>query len=303
MVLGIFYYPWYGGKDNTIDRYAHWDYQSSPPTTYYSHFLPNMSGVETEDASIRLYDSFDQDVVERQMDLIKSAHIDVAIWSWFGKDKFTAKAMDAFWDTPESNAAGLKHCVYYERRWDNTVTQQQVIDDINYIKTEYAADTDRYYYKDGKPVVFVYNIRPANTTASLTDIAKKWRSVRDTTGIYTNLKIFSGWQDIRSYANSWHEYTPTVNYKKVQSTSGKSKYSSFVSPGFWKKYQTDAPRLARDIDRFTNDLNTMKNDGTTWKLIETWNEHPEGTGIEPSTNTTTNEIIGNEYVEAIASVF
>ena len=135
------------------------------------------------------------------------------------------------------------------------------------------------------------------------DIAKKWKIIRDKTQIYTNLKVFNGWQDNRSLANSWHEYTPTVSYVKTASTSGNSKYSSFVSPGFWKKFQTDAPRLVRDLNRFKSDLTKMKNDGTTWKLIETWNEHPEGTGIEPSTNTTTNEIIGNEYVEAIASVF
>jgi hypothetical protein len=304
MTLAVFYYPWYGGANSTIDKYRHWKsgYNGAthnPPTTYYSYWLPDVSGVVTNDAAIRLYDSFDQAVVKRQMDFIKQAHIECVIWSWFGKDTYSDKAMAAFWNSP-NNPAGLKHCIYYERRWDSTVTEQKVLDDINYVKTKYAVG-DKYMKVNGKPVVFVYNIKPPTDT--LLNLAKKWKVVRDKTGIHTNLKEFPGWQDNRSLADCWHQYTPTVNYYKTVSTSGNSKYSSFVSPGFWKKGQTDAPRLSRDLNRFKNDLIKMKNDGTGWKLLETWNEWPEGTGLEPATNVVTNENIGTTYINAIASVF
>jgi hypothetical protein len=63
-MLGIFYYPWYGGKDNKVDPYRHWkDEGHNPPLSWDSRYLPNISGSNVRDPAIRLYDSQDQATV------------------------------------------------------------------------------------------------------------------------------------------------------------------------------------------------------------------------------------------------
>ena len=301
-MLGIFYYPWYGGKDNKEDPYRHWkDGGHNPPLNWDSQYLPNISGKNVTDPAIRLYDSQNLTIVERQMKLIKEAHISFVIWSWWGQNSFSDRAIDKFWNI--NTDAHLKHCIYYEKEWLNNVPADEIKSDIDYIKTRYAglnSNPDPKYLRiDNKPVVFVYNTTPAKNKGATDyqkNLAKKWYIIRKQKAIYTVLKISNGWQNWKGRSDSWHQYEPATPYAKVPS------YSSYVSPGWWSPTE-NTPSLRRNIARFTDNIKTMKSDGTPIKMIQTWNEWTEGTGIEPATFIDTGRDHGNTYINIVAKYF
>jgi len=301
-MLGIFYYPWYGGKDNKEVPYRHWkDDGHNPPLNWNSRYLPNISGINVTNPAIRLYDSQDQATVNHQMNLIKNAHIHFVIWSWWGKNTFSDHALDIFWRT-NSNTY-LKHCIYYEKEWLDDIPASVISSDIDYIKRKYAGfntnPDPRYLRIDNKAVVFVNNTTPIKKSG-ITDyqrkLAAKWNTIRKRKSIYTVLKVSNGWQNWKDKSNSWHQYEPSTPYGKV------SGYSSYVSPGWWSPTQK-TPSLKRDITRFTHNIKTMKSDGVPLHTIQTWNEWTEGTGIEPATFTSTGKDHGNTYINIIAKYF
>ena len=300
-MLGIFYYPWYGNATNPIEKWRQWNKEGrNPPQTWAAQYLPDVSGPDATTEK-RLYDSFDIDVVNRQMQLIKDCGIDFVIWSWMGSDKYSEKTMSNWW-TKGTNPAGLKHCIYHERLWYfPEITENFMIKEINYVKSKYAKDS-RYLKINSKPVVFVYSIKPGDrdnvdANAYQIELIKKWGRVRKATGVYTVLKTMlgDGWMNYKSNADSWHQYKPTVPYVKV------ANYSSTVSPGFWRLNEP-TPRLARDTTRFKNDLIKMKNDSGSLNLIISWNEWGEGTGIEPA-SIGTGASYGNTYTSIVNEVF
>lgn len=296
-MLGVFYYSWYGGKNNQEVVYRHWkDGGFNPPQTWNSRYLPSVVGQLTED---RLYDSQDVNTVNTQMQLIRNAGIDFVIWSWWGIDTFSDHALSNFLNSG-NNPTGLKHCIYYEKEGLDNVPIDEIKTDINYIKANYAGNNSNplpnYFRLDNKAVVFVYNSTPDQYRNPpipnyQQDLATKWNDVRIQKAIYTNLKISTGWQNWSSKSNSWHQYGPSTAYAKV------SGYSSYVSAGWWSPTEV-TPRLTRDLNRYSNDLTTMKNDGTPMKLLQTWNEWTEGTAIEPA-----DPDWNNEYLDAVTGVF
>ena len=282
-----------------MDPYRHWkDEGHNPPLSWDSRYLPNISGSNVTDPAIRLYDSQDQATVERQMNLIRNAHISFVIWSWWGQNSFSDNSLSYFWES-YNNPSGLKHCIYYEKEWLDNVSQNEIISDIEYIKSKYAG-SGKYLKINNNPVVFVNNTTPGQF---LTDpnyqfnLSMKWSYVKQQTNIFSILKIFRGWQDYQSNANSWHQYEPSTPYAKVEGS-----YSSFVSPGWWSATE-NTPSLTRDIARFTDNIKTMKSDGCPLHTIQTWNEWTEGTGIEPATFTATGQDHGNIYISIIAKYF
>jgi len=296
--LGVFYYGWWGGKDNPSSVYRHWkDDDHNPPIDWNARYLPNMSGITT-DPKYRLYDSWNQKVVQRQMNMIYNASIGFVIWSWWGQTHFTQTSLDKWFNNP-NNPEGLKHCIYYEKEWLDTVSEEEIISDINFLKSKYMSRT-RWYKIGGKPVVFVYNTTPTAHSGEDPEyqqtLTQKWNSVRQQTGIYTVLKVWSGWESYKSYSNSWHQYGPSTAYQAHKP------YSSYISPGWWAAYE-DSPRLARNPTTFEANARIMKADGCALHTIQTWNEWTEGTGIEPAKANNTGIEHGTTYVDIIDRVF
>lgn len=192
----------------------------------------------------------------------------------------------------------IKFAIYYEKEGFKDVPKSEIISDINYIKTKYASNPS-YLKINGRAVVFVYN-----ADSGLSD-AQKWSYIRNKTGIYTVLKIFSGYQDHSNLADSWHEYAPAIAFGQSDG------YSAFISPGFWKWHES--PRLAReDFVRFENNVKSLKNAIVQFKLIETWNEWGEGTGIEPAQKIKHDDIngfkpanasYGTKYIDILSKYF
>jgi hypothetical protein len=275
--LGVFYYPWMGGKDGGSDAYRHWrDAHTSVPGKWNSYYLPDMKP-STFDPSTELYDAKDPTIVKKQLGWMNKTGIDFVISSWWGQGHYTDAALSNIFTNvmpaADNPYPGIKFTIYYEKAGfpsDYNLSETQLVDDINYIKTKYG--NSPYFLKmNGKPVIFVYN------TPSLSE-AQKWSKVRDQTGVYLVLKVFSGYQNYASLADSWHQYGPTTRFES------QGAYSAFISPG-WKPVpeRGDSKVLAReDWTAWDSAASQLYNSKVKWKLIETWNEWGEGTGIEPA---------------------
>src|ERR1700734_3696814 len=107
-MLGTFYYPWYG---NAANLWRHWKEEGhNPPLSWASNFAPDLiSG--TYDSARQLYDSLDQQIIIRQLDLRKSAGIDFVISSWWGSGDNSDAAFKNLLDLSKIQYPTLKWCV------------------------------------------------------------------------------------------------------------------------------------------------------------------------------------------------
>jgi hypothetical protein len=267
--LGVFYYPWAGGAS---EGYRHWiDNGHNPPKTWFGNYLPDY--VNGFNPSQDLYSSKDENITKWNLELMKRAGIGFVISSWWGQNSYEDQALDIIFNkvlpAADNPYPDVKFAIYYEKEGFADVPESEIVSDINYIKSKYA-NSSYYYNIGGKPVVFVYNA----DAGGLAD-AQKWKQVRDETGIYVVLKVFSGYQSNLGLADSWHQYAPTTPYE------AQGNYSAFISPGYHKG--DEAVRLEREnFTRFENNVISLKNANVQFKLIETWDEWGEGTGIGPA---------------------
>lgn len=260
-----FFYPWYG-------RYRHWNEGGhNPPATWASNYLPDLLP-DVFDPENELYSSDNEKTILWQLEAMKRAAIRVAISSWWGKgsyeDQVFRKIITEIMDRPSNPYRDLKWAIYYEKEGYSDPSIEEICYDLNYIAMNYGSLP--YYFKlDGRIVVFVY--ADANDGV---EYAQKWKDVRDKLGnVYTVLKVFPGYHNYVSLADSWHQYAPALR----QESQGN--YSAFVSPGFWRYHEN--VRLTRKPDEFENTVYTLMNSGCQFLMIQTWNEWHEGTQIEP----------------------
>ena len=105
---------------------------------------------------------------------------------------------------------------------------------------------------------------------------ERWKQAKAQTPFYVVFKV----DPLSLGANtkdmdSWYQYAPASKYFEKQKT-----FSAFVSPGFWKYHESI--RLPANLTEFENAVSKLKHAQVRWKLVETWNELGEGTGIEPA---------------------
>lgn len=310
-MLGVFYYPWTGGK-NTLspNRYRHWvDNGHNPPLTWASNYLPDTDPLLFNPTN-ELYDAKDTNIIKHQLNLMKNAGIEFIISSWWGQNSYEDQALkiiNTFLQSTENPYKTIRFCIYYEKEGFANVPINEINSDIDYIKSNFA-NSPYYLYGTNidpsypnNPVIFVYNaddITPSD--------AQKWKTIRDNKSIYTVLKIFPNWQNYTNLGDSWHQYAPATAFEQAGS------YSAYISPGFYK-YHELSPRLLReDFVRFENNVISLKNANVPIKLIETYNEWGEGTGIEPAQLINHDDIngftsakpsYGTGYLDIIAKYF
>lgn len=302
--LGTFYYPWTGGNPQISpnDTWKYWkDDGHNPPITWASNYLPDFDyGYNPYN---ELYSSKSDYTIKKQLILMKRGCIQFVISSWWGRDTYTDKSLDIIFKILSEINSDIKFTIYYEKEGYGNISKDEIITDINYIKNKYA-NTPYYLKINGRPVIFVYNAGSLTKQKYIRE-AQKWSDIRNETGIYLILKVFSGYQDVYYLADSWHQYAPAKNFEK------QGNYSAFISPGFHKYH--NSPRLAREnFTRFENDVIALKSANVKFKLIETWNEWGEGTGIEPAQKinhddangfTLATESYGTRYIDILNKYF
>jgi hypothetical protein len=236
-----FYYPWYPEQ---------WTAAGHRYTPY-----------------LGLYDSGDPAVIDAHIGGMKYANIEAGLYSWWGKNSPTDSRLGLALDRAE--AAGFKFAVYYEIDQLGTASKSSINTQIKYLRDTYFSHP-AYLKVDGKPVVFVYC--PSGALSMVT----KWASLRSTYNLYLSLTDLPNWWTKASLIDHWHGYAPAERVKAV--FLGNVVYSLSVSAGFWNHEPT--PRLARDYAEWAQAVATFALYNPAWELAY-WNEHGEGTPIEP----------------------
>ncbi len=270
-----FFYPWYKNP-NTDGSWSDWqDNGHSPAQNWFSNYLPDPDPTKFDPAN-ELYSSNNDKIMYWQLGKLKEAKQEIAISSWWGQGHKTDAAFKHIVtdvmnraDNPYPN---LRWTIYYENESLSNPTVDQIVNDLNYIKTNYASQPS-YLKINGKPVIFVYA-----DGLDGSDMASRWAQARSQTGFYVVLKVYSGYKTDPNQPDSWHQYAPAIRY------DSQAPYSFAVSPGFW--LDQNAVRLSRDLTAFKSAVSAMVSSTATWKLTATWNEWGEGSSVEPGDQVT-----------------
>jgi acid phosphatase type 7 len=257
-IRAAFYYPWFPEA---------WNQQGFNPFTNYN-------------PSLGFYDA-SQTVTKQHIAAMQYGGIQAGIASWWGQGSRT----DAHISGLLQAAAGtnFRWSIYYENESQGDPSVAQLTSDLTYLRDKYGNDPS-FLRLDGRFVVFVY--ADGNDACGMVD---RWKQA-NTVGAYIVLKVFAGYRNCPSQPDSWHQYSPAV------ASDSQRGYSYAIAPGFWKK--GDAVRLARDLNRWHQNVRDMVASGAPWQLITTFNEWGEGTSVESAKEWETGSGYG-AYLDAL----
>jgi hypothetical protein len=257
-IRAAFYYPWFPEA---------WNQQGFNPFTIYN-------------PSLGFYDA-SQTVTKQHIAAMQYGGIQAGIASWWGQGSRT----DAHIPGLLQAAAGtdFRWSIYYENESQGDPSVSQLTNDLTYLRDKYGNDPS-FLRINGKFVIFVYA-----DGADACGMADRWKQA-NTVGAYVVLKVFSGYRTCASQLDSWHQYSPAV------ATDSQRGYSYAIAPGFWKK--GDAVRLARDLNRWNQNVRDMVASGAPWQLVTTFNEWGEGTSVESAQEWATGSGYG-AYLDAL----
>jgi hypothetical protein len=247
-IRAVFAYPWFPEA---------WNQQGYNPFTNYS-------------PSLGFYDSSSVSVIQNHISAMTYGNFSAAILSWWGQgsrtDQRVATMLGA---TPGSSNPNFRWTLYYENESKADPAIEQIEGDLQYIQAHYGNDPS-YLRVNGKFVVFVYA-----DGLDACGMADRWVQADNALGhpAYIVLKVFSGYRNCGSQPDNWHQYSPAV------ATDEQRSYSYAISPGFWKKGETN-PRLQRNLTTWTSNVKSMIASGEPWQLVTTFNEWGEGTSVE-----------------------
>jgi hypothetical protein len=260
-IRAAFYYPWFpeGWKQSGI----------SP----FTHYTP----------SAGLYDTASSQTIRKHIAAMQYGNIQAGIASWWGRGHHTDSDLAAI--LKATDGTGFKWSIYHEQEGQGNPTVTQLRADLTYIRDKYASDAD-YLKVDGKFVVFVYN---ANDSSC--DVVNRWARAREGFNVYLVMKVFGGYRDCATQPDSWHQYGP------ASAADSQKGFSYAISPGFWHA-QESKPRLARDLNRWKQNVRDMVASNAPWQLVTTFNEWGEGTPVESANEWKTSSGYG-AYLDAL----
>jgi hypothetical protein len=244
---GAFYYPWFP---------AAWKQQGFDPFTRYTPvFAPPF------------YSSSDADVVRAHVRALEYGNVDVGIASWWGPNgKLEQERIPLLLQVSQELGSDLKWALYYEAEGRGDPMVEALRADFAYIGSRYAMHPN-YARVDGKPVLYVYSVDDLTC-----DLTERWAQA--TAGEwYVVLNVFPGFANCAVQPDAWHQYGP------AQPARARLPHSYNISPGFWRPDEA-APRLARDLTRFEQNVEDMIASGARWQLVTSFNEWGEGTPVE-----------------------
>lgn len=255
---GTFYYPWFPEA---------WMQKGYSP---FTRFNP----------SLGFYDSSAANVVDEHIRELDYAKIAVSIASWWGVGTHQeATRIPLLLDRTAALGSPLKWALYHEQEGQRNPTVAELQADLAYVGSNYATNAG-YAHVNGRPVIFVYN--PPDVAC---EVADRW-SQASAGAWYVVLLVLPGYRTCPVQPDSWHNYPP------AHAEDRRPGYSFTISPGFWRIDEA-APRLERDLARFSQGIRNMIASQEPWQLITTFNEWGEGTSVESA-----NEW-GEDYLTAL----
>jgi len=257
-IRAAFYYPWFPEA---------WNQQGFNPFTNYN-------------PSLGFYDA-SQTVTRQHIAAMQYGGIQAGIASWWGQGSRTDGRISGLLQA--AGGTSFRWSIYHENESQGDPSVDQLRSDLTYIRDKYGSDPS-FLRVNGRFVVFVY--AAGNDGCGMAD---RWKQA-NTVGAYVVLKVFAGYRNCASQPDSWHQYSPAV------ATDSQQGFSYAIAPGFWKK--GDAVRLARDLNRWHQNVRDMVASRAPWQLIATFNEWGEGTSVESAAEWATGSGYG-AYLDAL----
>lgn len=268
--------------------------------------MPDLESSESFNPSVRLYDSNNVTVIKKQLALMKQAGIQFAISSWWGQGSYEdltfnniIKNVVLSADNPHPE---LKWTIYHEWEGFSDPTVEYLLSDLDYIKRKYVSSPS-YLKIDGRPVIFVYNATHAYS--DVIDEFERWKYARAQSGFFVVMKVEPLLKGADPCAmDGWHQYNPALRYDEL------GNYYASISPGYWKWHED---KLSRNVTEFESAVSKLDSANVQFKLIQTWNEWGEGTGVEPAQEIVHNDTelsyqpastsYGNTYINILGRYF
>ncbi len=215
------------------------------------------------------YRSNDRALILAHLRLLRQAHVDAAIVSWWGRSHYTDRRLVRMMKLAQSVRSPLKFAIYQEAEGQGDPSVASLKADIARVLV--LARSPRYLRIAGKPVIFVFS-----TASDRCGMVTRWRQA-SRGRVHVVLKVFPGYTACPGQPNSWHQYAPD----RAQVTVPGQSIS--ISPGFFHALE-GTPRLVRSVERFRASVRAMNRARVRWHLITTFNEWGEGTAVEPATS-------------------
>lgn len=285
----IFYYGWYGAPPMQ-QSFIHWPQGGHvPPEDIGSNYYPMLGA----------YSSTDPSVLKQHMQWIRRAHVGVLTLTWWGRDSYTDKNVQAVLDAAAE--AGLRvnfHIEPYSGR-----TPRSVADDIAYILSKYGRHPAFYRadFLDNSPLFYIYEVlrNPAQEWKAATDQIHSGSSEPVILIAQTsNLRFVRGggfdggytYDGLAPFRNAGF----SAHWKEVEQSfaeAGKLFIPS-VGPGYWddravRSGGADEPEAARTRDKSSAaTYDRAWNDAVEARApiitVTSFNEWHEGSQIEPA---------------------
>jgi len=269
---------------------------------YYAWFDNNTwNSNKVSDLPATLYNSDDHAAIARQIDQAKGAGIDAFVLNWWGKGNRTEKNLKAMLDIAAQK--GFRVTVDFDINSPFMGGVGSYADNLKHLHSTHANHAAYLRYQ-GRPVVFFYNVSrlPVSTWQSLRDQADPGRSALwIAEGV--DIKYQSVFDGHHLYSITWPNRIPPSQTlsswaKKVRnynSNNGTAKlWVATVMPGYDDRKVRPASGFARSRDGgayYRECWQAAIASKPQWVIINSFNEWPEGSYIEPS------RAFGNLYMD------
>ncbi len=217
------------------------------------------------------YSSDDTDVIDKHIEAMDYAKIEVAIVPWKGmEDRVQATRIPLLLNETTAMGSPLKWALRLDKEGLASATIAQFKSELTYLMSTYA-DHGAYARIRGKPVLFVRSSADfsCNVVSRLSQASgDNW---------YVSLQVFKDSDTCSVQPDAWHAWSP-----KIPAAQKAGDYY-VISPGSWR-FHVDTPYLSRDIDRWYQNVADMVASDELWQLIHSFNDWTwDGSAVESGT--------------------
>lgn len=238
------------------------------------------------------YNSDDHAAMARQVDQAKGAGIDAFVLNWWGKGNRTEKNLKALLDI--SAQRGFRVAVDFDINSPVMNDPGSYADNLRHLHTVHA-NHPAYLRYQGRPVVFFYNVSrlPVTTWQSLRDQADPDRkALWIAEGV--DIKYQSVFDGHHLYSITWSNRIPPSQtltkwgdrVRRYSQEHGSAKlWVATVMPGYDDRKIRPVDGFARSRDGgeyYRQCWQAAIASKPNWVIINSFNEWPEGSYIEPS---------------------
>ncbi len=260
---------------------------------YYSWYDRNTwTSGKVPDVPAQPYASASREVIARHVDQAQGAGIDAFLLNWWGKGNQTEKNLRALLDVAAKK--GFRVAVDFDINSPTMNGTEGYADNLRHLHSVHAAHP-AYLRYEGRPVIFFYNVSrlPVSTWRSLREQADPGRQAL-WIAEGTDLAYQSVFDGHHLYSITWPNRIPPSTtlaswgnrVRKYNREQGAAKlWIATVMPGYDDRRARPGSGFARARDGgdyYRQCWQAAIASKPHWIVINSFNEWPEGTYVEPS---------------------